>query len=437
MSSVGWWTLALVALVGAALTASFFNLRRQRLLQDTPTSKVKAVYMGLNEVKGACRADVPLRSDLAGVECAWFTYTVEEHYRRRRTVTRNGRTTTETYTGWEEVDSGGRAIAFDVEDDTGRLRIRPNGATVHPVSVFDEEARLGESLYNSKAHGESVRGSTGRRRFSEDALPIGVELYVIGPARLRDDVVAPEIAEDEDVGPFIISTRPEQKLINRSRWTSWAFVVLALAGAVALAYVRAPENDPTPVGLLGYPAIVLLVLVAFWFIATHNSLVLARERAERAWTLIDIQLRRRFDLIPALAATAQGYAEHEQAVLSVLAEARAGGLALPAEEASPDQAGVGSGIAEQQTVALRSLLAVAEAYPDLAADEVFGRLRAELVDTEDRIALAREFYNESVRVARDRGQAFPASVVARLTGYRTGEYFEPNGFERALPQVDA
>ncbi|MCA1832661.1 MAG: LemA family protein [Actinomycetota bacterium] len=167
-------------------------------------------------------------------------------------------------------------------------------------------------------------------------------------------------------------------------------------------------------------AIVLIVvgaLFVLYAVMTYNRLVTLKNRVKEAWAQIDVQLRRRYDLIPNLVNTVKGYAEHERAIFEKVAEARSAAIAA---KGVPEQAQ-----AENQiTQALRQLFAVVENYPNLKANENFLSLQEELTGTEGRIAFARQFYNDQVRSWNTLIQQFPPVVIARLRGDTPEEYFE-------------
>lgn len=162
--------------------------------------------------------------------------------------------------------------------------------------------------------------------------------------------------------------------------------------------------------------IVLLVIV---FFVMYNSLVTLRVRVDEAWSDITVQLKRRADLIPNLVETVKGYASHEKKVFQDVTEARAN--VLSAAEKGPKEAAQAENMFES---ALKSLFAVAEAYPDLKASQNFSELQAELTDTEDKIQAARRFYNGGVRDLNTKVQVVPSNIVAAIAGIKTREFFE-------------
>jgi LemA protein len=174
-------------------------------------------------------------------------------------------------------------------------------------------------------------------------------------------------------------------------------------------------------------AIVVLVLLAG--IVTFNRLVSLRQRVDNGWSQIDVQLRRRYDLIPNLVKTVEGYAAHERELFEAVAEARS--KAMSARSVG-DQAQAENLI----TAGLRQLLAVAENYPDLKASQNFLALQEELTGTESKIAYARQFYNDQVMRLNTTIGKFPSNLVAGAFGFRPREFFEIDEPARGPVQVD-
>jgi LemA protein len=170
---------------------------------------------------------------------------------------------------------------------------------------------------------------------------------------------------------------------------------------------------------------VVLLLVAMYL---FNRLVRLRNEADTGWANIDVQLRRRNDLIPNLVAAVKGYAAHERGVFEEVTEARS----AVARAASPADAGAAD---EALGRALGRLLAVAEAYPELQASQSFLELQAELTDTEDKIAAARRYYNATVLAYLTALQTFPSLLVARAFGFRDREFFAADADERDVVAV--
>jgi LemA protein len=169
--------------------------------------------------------------------------------------------------------------------------------------------------------------------------------------------------------------------------------------------------------------VVVILGLAFLIVAfTYNSLIRSKFRTDEAWSDITVQLKRRYDLIPNLVSTVQGYASHEKTVLEAITEARAQAMNAQSvsETAKADN---------QFQAALKSLFAVAENYPQLKANEGFQQLQAELVDTEDKIQAARRFYNGAARDFNIKVESFPTNLFAGALGFRKRDFFETDESE--------
>ena len=163
---------------------------------------------------------------------------------------------------------------------------------------------------------------------------------------------------------------------------------------------------------------VLIVIVIIWAIAQYNALVRLRNLVQESWRQIDVELQRRHDLIPNLVETVKGYASHERATLEEVTQARTIAAApgsTPGEQAAQENV---------LTQALGRLFAVAEAYPDLKANQNFLQLQTELTNTEDRLAAGRRFYNANVRAFNTKIEVFPTSIIAGIFHFERAEYFE-------------
>jgi LemA protein len=173
--------------------------------------------------------------------------------------------------------------------------------------------------------------------------------------------------------------------------------------------------SPAAALLAGVAAVALVIGV--WLAVSHNRFVRQRNLVEESWRQVDVELVRRHDLVPNLVAVVQGYAAHERAVLDQVLAARATAVAPVAS------VGQQAGAEAQLTGGLRSLFALGEGYPALRADQHFLALQHQLVETEDRIAAARRFYNGNVRALNTRVEMFPSSLVASAFHVGTAEYF--------------
>ena len=169
------------------------------------------------------------------------------------------------------------------------------------------------------------------------------------------------------------------------------------------------------------------LVVCLWVIVTFNRFVSLMAYVRNSWAEIQVELKRRYELIPNLVQTVKGYAAHEQDVLARVVELRNRALANTGSPMSQ------SGDEAALVAGLRSVMALAEAYPDLKADTMFRELHTELVDTEDRIAATRRFYNGNVRELNELARQFPSSIVAAWFGFRPAEYFELDDAREGAP----
>ena len=393
--------LEFLCLAGAMRTAW-----KRHLVDCLPTSKTTGVFIGFVEVNGSAESAYPLCSHLAGIPCVYYSWSVEEHWMR---------TVTETYTdskgkqctrireedGWTRVAGGGCEQPFYLRDDCGEILIRPDGAAVEPVGVFYKTCDRDNPLYFEKGPADSVPDSDHRRRFWENAIPLHAVLCIFGQAREREDIVAAEIAAEARAPMFLISTRTKEQISRGYSGTVGILSVLGLLLSIAgfLARDLLLDIDPTqrwPVYLLPATGYALAAVIG-WFWMIFNSLIDLRQRVLRAGTLVDIELKRRHDLIPNLASTVTGVRDHEFYLQPRLATLRA------------QQGGGGN----------PTLLAVAEAYPGLKSHQGFLRLQQSLTETEDRIALARRYLNEITMHYNTRLQTIPEGFAARLFGMRS------------------
>jgi LemA protein len=178
--------------------------------------------------------------------------------------------------------------------------------------------------------------------------------------------------------------------------------------------------------------LVVIAVIAFFLITMYNRLVTLRQRVREAWSDIDVQLKRRHDLIPNLVETVKGYAAHERGVFDEVTTARANAIAA-GQTGTPEQRAAAE---NQLTTALRSVFAVAENYPQLQAVQEFKDLSENLTATEDKISFARRFYNGNVRDYNTALQTFPTNMLAGMFGFTAEQFFElADATERETPKV--
>lgn len=179
---------------------------------------------------------------------------------------------------------------------------------------------------------------------------------------------------------------------------------------------------------IGWIILIAVAVIALWAVMVYNGLITLKNRTDEAWSDIDVQLKRRYDLIPNLVETVKGYATHESGTFEKVTQARnmAMGAKTVAEHAAAEN---------MLSQTLKSLFAVSEAYPELKANSNFLALQQELTDTEDKIQASRRFYNGNVRDFNTKLQVFPTNIIAGMLGFVKREFFEIAEGEKANPQV--
>ena len=378
--------------------------RFARLLRDVPSTPINGVFVGLVETSGCVEHDDPFIAPLSKAPCVQYSWSVREHWRRTQTYKDSkGRTQTRTITGSDVVASGAAASDLRLRDRTGAIVVRADGASWTPQATFSATARRGQALYHSQAPGRVVSGSTGVRTFSEEAVPVGATAWVMGNAFIRPDGEALEIGAGSEEGVFLISLAGERSHAFSAR--AWAAVGLVagslcatgagigLAGLViAIAGRRLAEDQAPAVGMAASGLLWMAIVAAVWAFIVRNGAVRVRTRWERAASLVDVELRRRADLIPNLVAVTRASAAHEAAVQRAVAELRAGAASHPI------------------------MTILAERYPDLRADQAFLALQRQLSDTESRIAQSRLFEIQSRERLLERLNSFPEGLIARVMG---------------------
>ncbi|MGL4942232.1 MAG: LemA family protein [Thermoguttaceae bacterium] len=428
-----------IAIAGIVTLLAFYCAHAayatKRLIDDIPTSKINGVYIGLVEVKGTAESPNPFTSYLAAVPCVAYKWQVEEEWRRVVMETRtdakgNTTTTSRVESGWETIASGEERERFYLRDDTGVLRVNSEAATETRKSVFSQTVTPSDNLYYTKGPQETIANSTQRRRFSEVAIPLHHELYVLGPARYVDEDSILEITREESLksDPYLISTEPEDSVSSSRGWAYFGWHFLGVVAATAFAccvtatlnpnIVNGAIADWIPAVLAGVGGYILLATIG-WLYTVQCSLISLKNRVRTAFSNIDVQLKRRSDLIPRLVSCVQGIASHERDVQTGLAKLRS-------------QVEPSSGNVEGCAATLR---AIVESYPQIASQGNFLLLQKELANTEQKIALARAYYNDIVTNYNTRLAIFPDGIVAKLTALHPAELFNAAGLERKNPEI--
>jgi hypothetical protein len=400
MDDVAIWKLGMMlATQGLALgtvVAFCKQGQAQRRLRATPTSKAKGVFMGPVEVKGRIVAPNLIQSFLAEIGCVFYHYSVTER-RTRTTVTTetdsegNTRTVTRTETDWVTVASQEFGIPFLLQDETGSVQIDPVGATVEGSKSFSETVTPMSPLYFGKGPSTEVMGSDHIRTFTEYVLTPDLQVFIVGTARERKDAVAPEIALGRKEDRFLISIRSEEQIIRGHGWSRVGLLLATFVFSLGIPLIAllGGKMDIEPELVFGCPIALVAIIIISEVIALGNIIKEIVQRTRNAYSLVDIQLKRRADLIPQLVSAVNGMKDHEATTLSLVADLRAGKIT--------------PGVLIEQ-------------LPQLSSQPNFLKLQSEIADTETRIALARSYYAESYHLAHSMLDQFPGILLKRSAG---------------------
>lgn len=416
------WLAVLLALAFA--TASLRRNARKRLIQSLPTSRSDGVFIGLVELNGSAESESPLTSHLAGAPCVLYSWSVEEKW-SRTVVSKDsrGRTSTRQEEGWTTVASGTEAQPFYLQDAWGAVRVDPQGAKLEPEVLLTHTCGRDDPMYYAKGPVEAIPNSKHHRRFTEHGFALHAPLFIIGRARERNDLVAPEIASDRDAEMFLISSRTEEKVVSGHRTASIAYGILGLVllVGVLVGWDVVDDRDWRSRGgfYAGAAFSYALVMGLGWTWTVYNALITLRNRVMHGLSLVDVQLQRRHDLIPNLLRIVESMRGHERELQSGITVLRAEAAATRAGMPGPDPHAV-----------TPLLTALREAYPALQSDQVFLALQKELVSTENRIALARDYFNSIATHYNTCLTQFPDRVVAAMAVLTPQALLAAADFER-------
>lgn len=422
------WIAALLAL--ALAVAALRRNGRKRLILSLPTSRTDGVFIGLVELNGSAESPTPLTSHLAGVPCVHYSWSVEEQW-RRTVVSKDsrGRSAIRQEDGWTTVASGTESQPFYLKDAWGAVLVHPQGAKLETTKLLSHTCGPEDPMYYGKGPAGAIANSRRRRRFVEHGFALHAPLFIVGRARERSDAVAPEIANDRNAEMFLISSRTEEKIVSRHRTLAVVYGILGLVlllGSLVGWDIASDRNWHERIGFyalatLGYG----LVLLLGWTWSVYNALVTLRNRVRHGLSLVDVQLHRRHDLIPNLLRIVEALRGHERDVQAQLAALRA--------EASATQAAVPGADPHAVTPMLKALR---EAYPELDADQVFLALQKELIATENRIALARDYFNNIATHYNTCLAQWPDRAVATLARMKPQPLLAAADFEREKVEVE-
>lgn len=420
----------LMGMIAVALLALLFlwlshrSNKRRRLVEVLPTSRTQGVFIGTVEMKGTAESESPFAAFLCGLPCVLYSWDVSEHWSRTVMETytdSEGKTQTRARheSGSTLVASGGESAPFFLQDDTGVVLVRPDGAELRPSPLFRETCTPADPLYYSKGPPGAVSDSDYRRTFAERGIVLHGQVFLIGRARERADIVAPEIAAEKGQPFFLVTVQTEEQVLRGYGTSLRVYGVLGLIAAGVSGWLM--WEWP---GVAAAAGIFAAAWGLTWIWMVYNSLVDARNRVRQGWSLIAVQLKRRHDLIPPLVACVEGLRSHEQDVQTAVAAMRTQLSATAPGVSGPDFHGVA-----------RVLIGVAEKYPALKTDGAFLALQRQLVETEQRVALARAYFNDIATAYNTRMQVAPDLLLAGLCGFKPYRLLEAEDFERAPVNV--
>ncbi len=404
----------------ASLAFLYFGLQclhRRRIIDDTPTLKTIAVFIGLAELKGTAETTKPLTSYLTETRCVLYNWSIEEHWSRQVTETYHDadgktRTRTRTESGWKQVASGEEAPKFYLQDETGIIQIDPNHADVTGQVTINRVINRRDPLYYEKGPRHSIPHSRHQRRLTETIIPLHHPIYVIGQAHERSDIVAVEIAYDPEEPFYVISTCGE-KTISTDYGNK--YTILSIVGIVASLIPLLFTETYSQLIIYSPLIIYLTAQLLGWTVVAYNSLITLRNSVEQAWSQIDIQLKRRSDLIPRLVEIIQEYTEHEKVVQIHTAELQA----------------------QTDNKAVTPIItAIQNNYPELKAANQYLSLQKSLEETEQRIALARDYYNQITNFYNTRLETIPDNFLAKLAGLKQRQLWAGTDFTRAKEETE-
>ena len=422
-----------IALAGVCLLAAMRAGKKGRLIDNLPTSKTAGVFIGLVEIKGTAESERPLQSHLAEIPCVYYSWDVQERWSRTVTETytdSDGKTQrrTKKESGWTTVAGDSNEQLFYLQDDCGVIRVNSTRAKIQSECIFNQQSVPSDGLYYDKGPVSSIMDSDEVRKFTEYAIPLHHQLYILGHARQRNDVVAAEIAHDDDTPIYLISTKSEKKISFGYKFQFWVLGIIAPIFAVAGYMLANTQTSIDPgsriTSYITVAASVVGVWVLGWVWMVYNSMVDLKNRVRQGWSNVDVQLKRRCDLIPQLVRVIEGLADHERTVHEQVTLLRSQSQATEPGTPGPDPQGCA-----------KSLIAIREAYPQLKTNEAFLDLQKQLVETEQRIALARTYFNEIAAHHNIRLQVVPDRFVATLAKMKPQAYITAKDFERAEVRV--
>jgi len=409
-----------------------FYLKRIRIIEDLPTSSIKGVFIGLVEIKGTAETENIVHAKLTSSPCVAYSWKISEHW--KHTVTENhtdsnGNTKNSSVekSGWTVIEDGSVINPFYLKDETGVILINPEKAKLEMKQTYEYQCGQSDPQYYNFGHLGSVPYSTQTRCFYENSVSLHEKLYIIGQAKIRDDIVAAEIAYDALCPIFLISSKNEQQINISLRRGIWFLILCGFVVWIGTFLIwankegieKSPQSYVMDYRTYLYTLSYFVIPLFVWLFQVFNSMVDIRNRTNRAWSLIDIELKRRADLLPKLFECVKNILGYENEIQKTLANLRS--EISKADNSPPTSLG-------------GQMHILAETYPDLKTSANFSALMRELSNTEDRIALARSYFNESATWQNTRFERIPEGWIARLAGISLVTIWNAEGFEHR--QID-
>lgn len=440
--------------------------RKKWTIDDTPTSTCRGVFVGRNEVIGhAVPLYEPIVTPFTQTPAVWFSWDLDRYQKSG-----------DNYE-WVTVEKRSTCAPFWIQDDTGRVLIRPRGADLEPVQGLCEEldekfappysrwqlrqwVLVGEDTIERQrsmadasfaelptvdsgwfdttpdtAH--PISSLSGKHRITEHYIASGAPIYLLGTARPRTDVNGLEFVADGE--ELLVSTKSEAQVASSNGWTARlaGLGCLLLSGVFVGAATDALLDEIKWFLVFWTVGVELGLLFLITLLRNYNRQVEVKEQAAKAWSLIDISLQRRAELIPNLVEVVKEYGEHEHDVQATMAELRAVPTPPPTEKL-PSDATLDAAQTTDRSMrsAAKTTVALAEAYPDLKASGVYLDLQQRIAEAEESVASARRFYNDSIEVLRTRRGQFPGSLFARFVDVPSWNLFEADLAAEAVPAID-
>jgi hypothetical protein len=402
-----WLLLALLAVGGLILYFGsrwgFRQLQDKRMIEHIPTSKTAGVAYGLAEVKGKVvlgEGQGFHRGPVSERECVWYHYTIRE----RRGSGKKAK--------WVTIHDEKKMSRFFCEDDHGRLMIDPTRCEIMSDHVTSRRS--------------------GNRIYREQSVYLGDPLFAIGPALIEpQEHVSLCMQHEEDEPLFLVSNLDEPTVMFRKARRGFVGLTIGMCCVIlltmlcfgALGSFQATDYLFSSASAPFYMAVMVTLLM-------YNDLIFLRNRVRRAWSNIDVSLKKRRDLIPNLEQVAKEYLKHEEGVHQTIARMRqgyGGGAVL--------DIGMATGLLGAEKNLLEMIMGLRENYPDLKGNEVIGNVMKNLTELENDVALMREGYNQSVERYNTRIQHFPELFLAGAFRFSEEEYFRPGSKVRKVQDL--